>query len=209
MLKVREVIVVEGRYDKNTVSQAVDATVIETSGFGIFSDTEKTALLKKLAEKRGLIILTDSDSAGFQIRGYLKGLFDSRTVKHAYIPDVKGRERRKSAPSKEGKLGVEGMKSEVIIHALQRAGATFDTASASGASKSGCTGEPITKSDMYDLGLSGRDGSAERRAGLLQKLGLPERLTPNSLLDVLNALFTREEFLTSYAVIQQNPKNQP
>ncbi len=202
MLKVREVIVVEGRYDKNTISQVIDATVIETSGFGIFSDKDKTALLKKLAEKRGLIILTDSDSAGFMIRGYLKGLLDSKTVKHAYIPDIIGREKRKSAPSKEGKLGVEGMDRDVIIAALKRSGATFEH---DGERTRGS--EEITKADLFVQGLSGTDGSAERRAKLLLHLGLPERLSPNSLLDVLNTLYTRDEFFTLYAVIQHNPKN--
>jgi ribonuclease M5 len=124
MRKVMEVIVVEGRYDKSKVAQAVDATVIETSGFQILSDEEKLTMLRKLAEKRGLIILTDSDSAGFLIRGHLKGMLGTG-VKHAYIPDVKGREKRKRTPSSEGKLGVEGMSSEVIISALERAGATF------------------------------------------------------------------------------------
>lgn len=189
MLKVKEVIIVEGRYDKNTVSQAVDASVIETAGFGIFSDKEKTELLKRLAEKRGLIILTDSDSAGFMIRGYLKGLLDNKYVKHAYIPDVTGREKRKRIPSKEGKLGVEGMSRDVIINALVRAGATFDdeeTPQTAGAS--------ITKSDMYALGLSGTDGSADRRSKLLERLNLPAHLSPNGLLDVLNALYTKIEF---------------
>jgi ribonuclease M5 len=203
MLKVREVIVVEGRYDKNTVSQAVDATVLETSGFGIFSDKDKTALLKRLAEKRGLIILTDSDGAGFMIRGYLKGLFNSKDVKHAYIPDIKGREKRKRIPSKEGKLGVEGMNRDVIVNALSRAGATFEDEG-----ESISVPEPITKSDMYALGLSGTDGSAERRAQLLKLLELPERLSPNGLLDVLNTLFTRDEFFNHHsALFSKIPKD--
>ena len=190
MLKVKEVIVVEGRYDKNTVSQVVDAVIIETSGYGIFSDSEKIDLLKKLAEKRGLVILTDSDSAGFLIRGHLKGLLGVDNIKHAYIPDVPGREKRKREPSKEGKLGVEGMNRETIITALRRAGATFEEAN-----ETIRTGPPITKSDMYTLGLSGTPGSAERRSELLKRLELPEHLSPNGLLDVLNALFMRDEFL--------------
>jgi ribonuclease M5 len=189
MLTVKEVIVVEGRYDKHTVSQAVHGTVIETSGYGIFSDTEKVNLLKKLAEKRGLIILTDSDSAGFLIRGYLKGLLGSQYVKHAYIPDILGREKRKRSVSKEGKLGVEGMTRDVILSALKRAGATFEDES-----ETVKTGEPITKADMYASGLSGTDGSAVRRAELLKRLELPEHLSPNGLLDVLNALLTKKEF---------------
>jgi ribonuclease M5 len=189
MLRIKEVIVVEGRYDKNAVSQAVDALVVETSGFGIYNDTEKADLLKRLAEKRGLIILTDSDGAGFMIRGYLKGLLDNKYIKHAYIPDVIGREKRKRAASKEGKLGVEGMARTVIISALARAGATFEDESARTE-----TGDPITKSDMYTLGLSGTAGSAERRHILLRHLELPERLSSNGLLDVLNVLFARDAF---------------
>ena len=186
---VKEIIVVEGRYDKHAVLSAVDGIVIETSGYGIFSDGEKISLLRKLAEKRGLIILTDSDSAGFLIRGHLKGMLDGTAVKHAYIPDIHGRERRKRAPSKEGKLGVEGMSRDVILGALVRAGATFSDTGAPVERN-----EPITKTDLYLAGLSGTDGSAERRAALLARLGLPERLTANGLLDVLNALYTREEF---------------
>lgn len=203
MLKIKEVIVVEGRYDKNTVSQVIDGTIIETSGYGIFSDTEKITLLKKLAEKRGLIILTDSDSAGFLIRGHLKGLLGSQNVKHAYIPDVQGREKRKRAPSKEGKLGVEGMSRETILGALRRAGATFENEI-----ESNRTGEPITKTDMYVLGLSGTPGSAERRSALLCQLDLPEHLSPNGLLDVLNILFTRDEFFhQSNALFSKIPKD--
>ncbi len=190
MHKIRETIVVEGRYDKNTVLQAVDANVIETNGFGIFTDSEKTKLLKRLAEKRGLIILTDSDSAGFLIRNHLKGTLSGLNIKHAYIPDIKGKERRKTAPSSEGKLGVEGMSKDVIISALRRAGATFDD-EASGDEKAH---EPITKTDMYMLGLSGREGSIQKRRQLLKKLDLPERLSPNALLDVLNVLYKKEEF---------------
>mgnify|MGYP000881693219 CR=1 FL=1 len=189
MLKVNEVIVVEGRYDKNTVSQVVDALVVETSGFGIYNDTEKSDLLKRLAEKRGLIILTDSDSAGFKIRGYLKGLLDNKYVKHAYIPDIKGREKRKKTPSKEGKLGVEGMDRDVIISALTKAGATFEKENGLVQSM-----DLITKTDMYTLGLSGTAGSAERRLTLLRHLELPERLSANGLLDVLNILYTRKAF---------------
>lgn len=190
MIKIKEVIVVEGRYDKNTVSQAVEATVIETAGFGIFSDVEKLALLKKLAEKRGLIILTDSDSAGFLIRGHLKGKLGKLPVKQAYIPDIAGSEKRKRTPSKEGKLGVEGMTRQVIIDALLRAGATIsdDAVPADAA-------PPITKADLYEAGLSGAADSADRRQRLLRELGLPARLSPNALLDVLNAMYTRDEFM--------------
>lgn len=187
-MRVSEVIVVEGRYDKNTVLQAVDATVVETEGFGVFSDGEKLALIRRLAEKRGIIILTDSDSAGFLIRNKLKGSLDPKTVKMAYIPDVYGREKRKRAPSKEGKLGVEGMERSVIIEALLRAGATVDGNVSGKPSSSG-----LTKADLYGLGFSGTGNAAENRRKLLRRLGLPERLSANAFLDVLNALYPPEE----------------
>ena len=190
MHSVREVIVVEGRYDKNTLSQVVDAVIIETSGFRIFNDAEKRKLLQTMAAARGLIVLTDSDGAGFVIRNYIKGCVDPKLVKHAYIPDIYGKERRKSAPSREGKLGVEGMKPQVLLDALIRAGATFDD------EENKKTAPRISKADMYARGLSGREGSAEKRAQLIKQLGLPERLTADGLLDVLNATMSREEFLT-------------
>ena len=186
---VREVIVVEGRYDKNALSQVVDAVIIETSGFGIFNDAEKRKLLQTMAEARGLIVLTDSDGAGFVIRNYIKGCVDPKLVKHAYIPDIYGKERRKSAPSREGKLGVEGMKPQVLLDALIRAGATFDD------EENKKSAPRISKADMYARGLSGREGSAEKRMQLIRQLGLPERLTADGLLDVLNATMSREEFL--------------
>ena len=190
MHSVREVIVVEGRYDKNALSQVVDAVIIETSGFGIFNDAEKRKLLQTMADARGLIVLTDSDGAGFVIRNYIKGCVDPKLVKHAYIPDIYGKERRKSAPSREGKLGVEGMKPQVLLDALIRAGATFDD------EENKKTAPRISKADMYARGLSGREGSAEKRARLIKQLGLPERLTADGLLDVLNATMSREEFLS-------------
>ena len=190
MHSVREVIVVEGRYDKNALSQVVDAVIIETSGFGIFNDAEKRKLLQTMAEARGLIVLTDSDGAGFVIKNYIKGCVDPKLVKHAYIPDIYGKERRKSAPSREGKLGVEGMKPQVLLDALIRAGATFDD------EENKKTAPRISKADMYARGLSGREGSAEKRAQLIKQLGLPERLTADGLLDVLNATMSREEFLS-------------
>lgn len=190
MHSVREVIVVEGRYDKNALSQVVDAVIIETSGFGIFNDAEKRKLLQTMAEARGLIVLTDSDGAGFVIRNYIKGCVDPKLVKHAYIPDIYGKESRKSAPSREGKLGVEGMKPQVLLDALIRAGATFDD------EENKKTAPRISKADMYARGLSGREGSAEKRAQLIKQLGLPERLTADALLDVLNATMSLEEFLS-------------
>lgn len=188
MIKVKEVIVCEGRYDKDTLSQVFDAVIIETGGFGVFNDREKLALLRRLAEARGLVILTDSDGAGFQIRGYLKGAIDPKLVKHAYIPDIPGRERRKKTASKAGTLGVEGMRPEVLVEALRRAGATFE-----GAESSGGEAEELSAADIYALGLSGRPGSAALRAALLAELGLPGKLQGASLRGVLSALYTREE----------------
>lgn len=188
MHSVKEVIVVEGRYDKNTLSQIVDAVIIETSGFGIFNDAQKQKLLRTMAQARGLVVLTDSDGAGFVIRNFIKGCVDPACVKHAYIPDVYGMERRKAAPSKEGKLGVEGMRPQVLLDALIRAGATVDARPAAESAAR------ITKADMYKCGLSGGTGSREKRAALIKRLDLPEKLSTDALLDVLNAIMTREEF---------------
>ena len=186
MVKIREAIVVEGRYDKNTLSQIVDAPIFETGGFQIHKDKAHLALLRKVAEKRGLIVFTDSDGAGFVIRNYLKGAIDPKYLKHAYIPDIYGKEKRKTAPGKEGKLGVEGMTPEIILQALRRAGATFEEGSAA---QSG----GITKQDMMDLGLSGGKDSSALRQKLMQRLQLPEHMSSNALLQALNLLHTKEE----------------
>ena len=188
MIRVKEAIVVEGRYDKNTLSQVVDAVIVETSGFGVFKDKEKLALLRRLAEKRGLIILTDSDGAGFVIRNYLKGSIPGERIKHAYIPDLYGKERRKRAPGKEGKLGVEGMRRSVLEAALRRAGATILDASAPES-----RAKPLTKADLFALGLSGGPDSAARRGALCRALDLPEHLSANALTEVLGALYSAEE----------------
>ena len=186
MLRIREAIVVEGRYDKNTLSQ-----ILETAGFGVFHNDELMALLRRLAERQGLIILTDSDGAGFLIRNHLKGALPLDRVKHAYIPDIAGKERRKRAPGKEGKLGVEGMSPAVLEEALRRAGATFLGEDASPA----VPRSPITKADLYALGLSGGPDAAQRRAVLFRRLDLPGHMSPNALLAVLNALYSRDAFL--------------
>ena len=188
MHSVREVIVVEGRYDKNSLSQVVDAVIIETSGFGIFNNSQKQKLLRKMAESRGLIVLTDSDGAGFVIRNFIKSCVDPALVKHAYIPDIYGKEKRKLSPSKEGKLGVEGMRPDILLEALRRAGATIDGEDSIKRAK-------IAKADMFAKGLSGKEGSKERRAALIRQLDLPEHMTADALLDFLNATMTREEFL--------------
>ena len=186
MVHIKEAILVEGRYDKNTLSQIVDAPIFETSGFGIFRNKEQMALLRRVAESRGLIVFTDSDGAGFVIRNHVKSAIPAEFLKHAYTPDIMGKERRKSAPGKEGKLGVEGMTQEVILEALRRAGATFED---SAQNKAG----GITKQDMAALGLSGGKGSARVRQQLLKKLEFPEKMSANALLQALNLLLTLEE----------------
>lgn len=186
MLKIREAIVVEGRYDKNTLSQVVDAPIFETHGFGIFKDKEQMALLRSVAVRRGLIVFTDSDGAGFVIRNHLKSAIPGQYLKHAYIPDIYGKERRKAAPGKEGKLGVEGMTPEVIVEALRASGATIEN-------ETGKDTAGITKQDFVELGLSGGPDSSQKRLRLQRRLGLPEHMSANALLQALNLLYTIEE----------------
>ena len=189
-MKIREAIVVEGCYDKNTLAQLVDAVILETSGFGIFKDREKLALLRRIAAARGLILFTDSDGAGFVIRNYLRGALPKEQVKHAYIPDIPGKEKRKRRPGKEGKLGVEGMRRAVLEKALRQAGATILDEEAAGALP-----PPLTKADLYACGLTGGEGSREKRQRLLRALDLPEHLSANAMLPVLSALYDRESLL--------------
>ena len=190
MLKIKEAIVVEGRYDKNTLSQLVDTVIVETGGFQVFKEKDRLNMLRLLAKRRGLIVLTDSDGAGFVIRNFLKGAIPPQQVKHAYIPDLYGKEKRKAHPGKEGKIGVEGMRPEVLEEALRRAGATILEED----SPSPTPGRPITKADLFRDGLTGGQGSAEKRKALERQLGLPERLSTNSLLQVLNSLMSYEEY---------------
>lgn len=190
MIKLKQAIVVEGRYDKNTLSQLVDAPIFETRGFGVMKDRELLAFLRQVAEKRGLIILTDSDGAGFVIRSYLKGALPKDKVLHAYIPDIYGKERRKAQPGREGKLGVEGMSPEILMEALQKAGAETQQA---------LTAAPkITKTDLFLTGFSGGRDSEARRKALQKELRLPEHLGSNAFLEALNLLMSREEFLKRY-----------
>ena len=187
--KVREVIVVEGRYDKNTLLQVVDATVVETQGFGIFKQQDRMAFLRRLAQQRGLILLLDSDGAGFVIRNHLKSASPPQQLKQAYIPQLSGKEKRKQKAGKEGILGVEGMKPEVLLQSLRQAGATFSEENQRERPQ-----EKISKADMLDKGLVG-EGSQERRRQLLKQLALPAYLSANGLLEVLNLIMDREEFL--------------
>lgn len=186
MVKVKEAIVVEGRYDKNTLSQIVDTAIFETNGFGIFKDKEKMNLLRRVAESRGLIVFTDSDGAGFVIRNHIKSVIPGQYLKHAYIPDIYGKEKRKSSPGKEGKLGVEGMNPNIILDALRRSGAAMDDCAAE-------SGKSITKQDMAALGLSGSANSSVLRKLLCQKLSFPEKISANALLQALNLLYSYEE----------------
>ena len=198
MLKLKQAIVVEGKYDKNALRQLVDAPVFTTDGFGVMHDRAKLALLRSVAQKRGLIILTDPDGAGFVIRNSLKGALPQQGVYHAYVPDIAGKERRKRSPGKEGKLGVEGMRPEILRRALEEAGVPLeDVAQAEKAASE------IAKADLFAAGLSGRADSAQRRAALKKQLRLPEHLSANALLDVLNILYTREEFLREFAPERQ------
>lgn len=190
MIKLRQAIVVEGRYDKNTLSQLVDAPIFETNGFGVMKDRELLDFLRRVAQTRGLIILTDSDGAGFVIRNFLKGALPKDKVLHAYIPDIYGKERRKTHAGKEGKLGVEGMTPEILLSALRNAGAQTEQTDA--------PTKRITKTDLFLAGLSGGAGSAEKRARLQKELRLPAHLGANAFLDALNLLISREEFLLRY-----------
>lgn len=186
MVKIKEAIVVEGRYDKNTLAQIVDAPIFETNGFGIFKDKAQMALLRQVAQRRGLIVFTDADGAGFLIRNHIKSAVPAQYLKHAYTPDIFGKERRKNTPGKEGKLGVEGMRPEIIIASLRACGATFIGEELSTA---GC----ITKQDMAELGLSGGQNAAQKRLALLRKLNLPEHMSSNAMLQALNMLYSLEE----------------
>lgn len=186
MIAIKEAIIVEGKYDKNALAQLVDTVILTTDGFGFFNDTEKRDLITRLAKTRGVIILTDSDGAGFLIRNRLKGMLPPENVKHAYIPDVYGKERRKRERSCEGMLGVEGMPPEILEKCLLDAGATRDAVGG---------GVGLTKADLYELGLSGGTGANVKRERLLLALGLPKRLSPNAMLPVVNSLYSREELL--------------
>ena len=192
MVKIRQAIVVEGKYDQNTLSQLVDATIFQTRGFGVMHDKALLELLRKAAKTTGLIIFTDSDGAGFVIRNFLKGALPKEGVLHAYIPDIPGKEKRKRAPGKEGLLGVEGMTKEILLSALENAGADL------GGEAEKRPGDTITKFDLYTVGLSGRPDSAAKRAAFLEKLRFPAHMSANALLDALNLLYTREEFLALF-----------
>lgn len=186
MIRMRRAIIVEGNYDKNTLSQLVDAPIFTTDGFGVMNDREKLAFFRRVAVERGLVILTDPDGAGFLIRNFLKGALPQGSVLHAYVPDVYGKERRKRTAGKEGKLGVEGMDPETLLHALRSCGALDDAPPP--------PTDPVTHTDLYELGLSGGAGSREKRRKLLAALDLPARMSTSAMLDAVNLLYDRDAF---------------
>lgn len=189
MIQIKQAVIVEGKYDKIKVSNILDTLIIETDGFGIFKDKNKQKLIRRLAETRGILILTDSDSAGFTIRSFLNGIVPQEQLINVYIPDIFGKEKRKSEPSKEGKLGVEGVKSDVIIDALKKAGVKFDV-DAESPKKT----QPVTKTDLFLDGLSGGKDSAEKRARFLKQLDLPEHLSSNSMLKLINSFMDFDDY---------------
>ncbi|MCI6582690.1 MAG: DUF4093 domain-containing protein [Oscillospiraceae bacterium] len=200
MLKVEQAIVVEGKYDKIKLESIIDATIVVTNGYGIFKDREKLELIRFYARKKGIIILTDSDGAGFKIRGFLKGSVPEGSIKNVYIPDIFGKEKRKVKPSAEGKLGVEGIKKELIVEAFRKAGINF--VSEEGAEKT--ERNPVTRTDIYEAGLTGTPDSSEKRKKLLKKLGLPERLSTSGMLEALNTMMSAEEF---YEMMNKEKEN--
>lgn len=200
MLKVEQAIVVEGKYDKIKLESIIDATIVVTNGYGIFKDREKLELIRFYARKKGIIILTDSDGAGFKIRGFLKGSVPEGSIKNVYIPDIFGKEKRKVKPSAEGKLGVEGIKKELIVEAFRKVGINF--VSEEGAEKT--ERNPVTRTDIYEAGLTGTPDSSEKRKKLLKKLGLPERLSTSGMLEVLNTMMSAEEF---YEMMNKEKEN--
>lgn len=198
MIKIKQAVIVEGKYDKIKLSGIIDAPIIQTDGFGIFRDKELQMMIRTLAEKRGILVLTDSDSAGFKIRSFIGSTVDKKNVINAYIPDIFGKEKRKNEPSKEGKIGVEGVSEEVIMQALANAGvlceSTFEPE------------RPITKLDLYELGFSGCSDSSAKRKALLKYYSFPERLSANSLIEVLNCVTTYERFIEDVKEIEKEMK---
>ena len=189
MIKIKQAVIVEGKYDKIKLEQILDAVIIQTDGFGIFKDKQKQKFIRALAEKKGILILTDSDSAGFVIRSFLSGIVNPEYITHAYIPDILGKEKRKSEASKEGKLGVEGVSNEVILKALETAGIIGEQTDSDAAEK-----KQVTKTDLYNDGICGKSNSLEKRRKLLKVLNLPERTSANSMLKIINTFLSYEDY---------------
>lgn len=188
MIRIRQAVIVEGKYDQIRLSSLVDTVILTTEGFGVFKDKEKQKLLRRLAYERGLVVLTDSDSAGFVIRSFLNGIVEPQYITNVYIPDVFGKEKRKAAPSKEGKLGVEGMRTEQLLEAFRKAGVTAETGDAPHERRE------VTKTDLYEDGLSGGQDSARKRRRLLRALDFPERMSANAMLKLINTCMTYVEY---------------
>ncbi len=199
MLHLKQAVIVEGKYDKIKLSGILDTVILETDGFGIFKDKEKQRFIRKLAEQRGIIVMTDSDSAGFVIRSFLSGMTSPENITNVYIPDILGKEKRKTAPSKEGKLGVEGVKTEVILEALRKAGVTFEE------SAQNTPHREVTKTDLFEDGLNGAANSAQKRQRLLKALDLPAHLSTNAMLKIINSYMTYEDYKQAVKEIEENP----
>lgn len=186
MIKLKEAVIVEGRYDKIKLKNLIDAPIIETNGFRIFNDKERRDMIRQIADRRGILIMTDSDGAGLVIRNFLNGAVDKSKIKHCYIPQLEGKEKRKEQKSKEGYLGVEGVPDDVIIEAIRKSGATVIGEEAAQTNE-------ITKADLFTLGLTGSSNSAQKRKKLLKKLNMPDYLSTNAMLTALNCLYSLEE----------------
>ena len=187
MLHLEQAVIVEGKYDKIKLSSVVDAVIITTNGFSVIKDKEKLEIIRFFAKNKGIIILTDSDSAGFKIRNFLKGAISDGKITNVYIPDIFGKEKRKAAPSKEGKIGVEGIDTQILLEAFRKAGVISNEADSER--------EPVTKLDLFEAGLSGGNNSAEKRSELLKYLGMPELMTTNAMLEIINTMMSRDEFM--------------
>lgn len=197
MIEIKEAIIVEGRYDIQTLKQCVNTVILQTGGFRIFKDKERLQMIRKIAQKRGILILTDSDGAGLVIRNFLKGAIPTNQVKHAYVPEILGKESRKRHASKAGTLGVEGMSQDILKNALIAAGATI-------LGDEQKTIKQLVKADLFALGLSGQSGSEQKRKALLKKLNLPQYLSSNALLDFLNAVSNKDEIFEIIKEIENN-----
>lgn len=197
MVHIEQAVIVEGKYDKIKLSSVIDAVIITTNGFSVIKDKEKLEIIRFFARNKGIIILTDSDSAGFKIRNFLKGAISDGKITNVYIPDIFGKEKRKSAPSKEGKLGVEGIDTQILLDAFRKAGVISTEADKNK--------EPVTKLDLFEVGLSGGNNSAEKRSELLKYLGMPELMTTNAMLEIINTMMSKKEFME---VIERLEKRQ-
>ncbi len=199
MLHLEQAVIVEGKYDKIKLSSVVDAVIITTNGFSVIKDKEKLEIIRFFAKNKGIIILTDSDSAGFKIRNFLKGAISDGKITNVYIPDIFGKEKRKAVPSKEGKIGVEGIDTQILLEAFRKAGVISTEADS--------RREPVIKLDLFEVGLSGGNNSAEKRSELLKYLGMPELMTTNAMLEIINTMMSRDEFMKITANLSQRQGN--